>query len=87
MGSSPNGNVEIEYKFQKRDYSGRGDYYSLMGIITKFCGFMAAASFLAIPLALFTDTSTGANAYTASDAFFAWIFFSFIFFILRRKLN
>ena len=58
-----------------------------MGAITKFSGFMAIASLLAIPLALFTDTSTGDNAYTVSDAFFAWIFFSVIFVLLRRRSN
>ena len=56
-----------------------------MGVITKFCGFMAIASLFAIPLALFTDTSTGDNAYTVSDAFFAWVFFSMIFILLRRR--
>jgi hypothetical protein len=30
---------------------------------------MAAASLLAIALALLTDTSTGGNVYTVSDAF------------------
>jgi hypothetical protein len=46
---------------------------------------MAVASLSAIPLALFTDTSTGDNAYSVSDAFFAWIFFAVLFALLRRK--
>lgn len=58
---------------------------ALMVLITKFCGFMAIASLLAIPLALFTDTSTGDNAYTVSDAFFAWIFFTVLFVLFRRR--
>jgi len=56
-----------------------------MGLITKFSGFMAVASLLAIPLAMFTDTSTGDNAYTFSDAFFAWIFFTVLFVLFRRR--
>jgi hypothetical protein len=46
---------------------------------------MAAASLLAIALALLTDTSTGDNVYTVSDAFFAWIFFTVIFVRLRQR--
>jgi hypothetical protein len=56
-----------------------------MGIITKFLGIMAGLSFLAIPLALFTDTSTGDNAYSLSDAFIAWIIFSVLFFFALRR--
>jgi hypothetical protein len=56
-----------------------------MGLITKLCGFMAIASLLAIPLAMFTDTSTGDNSYTVSDAFFAWMFFTVLFVLFRRR--
>jgi hypothetical protein len=56
-----------------------------MGIITKFLGIMAGLSFLAIPLALFTDTSTGDNAYSLGDAFIAWIIFSVLFFFALRR--
>lgn len=57
-----------------------------MGLINKFCGFMAVASLLAISLALFTDTSTDDNAYTVSDAFFAWIFFKVLFVLLDEGI-
>lgn len=60
-------------------------YSPFMRLISRFCGFMAAASFLAIPVALFSDSSTGDNAYTVSDAFFAWIFFS-IFCSFKTKI-
>lgn len=46
---------------------------------------MAIASLLAIPLALFTDTSTGDNAHTVADAFFAWIFFAVLFVLFRHR--
>lgn len=54
-----------------------------MGLINELGDFMATASLLAIPLALFADTSTGDNAYTVFDAFFAWIFFTVLFVFFR----
>lgn len=56
-----------------------------MRLITNFVGIMAGLSLVAIPIAIFSDTSTGENAYSVSDAFFAWIIFSVIFTFLRRN--
>jgi hypothetical protein len=55
-----------------------------MGLLTKFLGIMAGLSFLAIPLAIFTDTSTGDSAYSLGEAFLAWIIFSVLFMVARR---
>jgi len=56
-----------------------------MRLLTNFFGLMTAILFLAIPLAIFTDTSTGDNAYTVGDAFLGWIVCSVIFTLLRRR--
>jgi len=57
----------------------------VMKLISNFFGVMAVLSLGAIPLALFTDTSTGDNPYSVGDAFLAWIFFSVIFTLLRMR--
>lgn len=56
-----------------------------MRLLTNFVGIMAGLSLVAIPIALFSDTSTGENAYSVSEAFFAWILFSVVFTLLRRN--
>ncbi len=56
-----------------------------MGLITKFLGIMAGLSFIAIPLAIFTDTSTGESAYSLGDAFIAWVVFSVLFTLAIRR--
>ena len=56
-----------------------------MGLITKFFGIMAGLSFVAIPLAIFTDTSTGDSGYSVGDAVLAWLLFSGLFFVATRK--
>ena len=56
-----------------------------MGLLTKVFGIMAGLSFLAIPLAIFSDTSTGDNAYSVGDAFIAWLVFSVLFFFTNRR--
>jgi hypothetical protein len=56
-----------------------------MGMITRFFGYMTVLSGGGFLLALFTDTSTGDYPYTAWEAFFGWVFFTFIFTILRRR--
>ena len=56
-----------------------------MKLLTNFFGFMTAILFLAILLALFTDTSTGDNPYTLGEAFIGWVVCSVIFTLLRRR--
>jgi hypothetical protein len=57
----------------------------VMKLISNFFGIMSVLSLLAIPLSLFSDTSTGDNPYSVGDAFLAWIFFSVIFTLLRMR--
>jgi hypothetical protein len=57
----------------------------VMKLITNFFGVMTVLTLLAIPLALFTDTSTGEYPYSVGDAFLGWIFFSVVFTLLRRR--
>jgi hypothetical protein len=54
-------------------------------MITRLIGWMAGLSTLAIPLAIFTDTTQGEGGYTVWQAILASILFGTIFTILRRR--
>jgi len=56
-----------------------------VGVITKFFGFMTFATFGGWLIALFSDTETGDNPYTAWEAFAGWILMSVIFTVLRTR--
>lgn len=54
-------------------------------MITRLMGWMTGLSALAIPLAIFTDTTQGDGGYTVWQAIAASILFGTIFTLLRRR--
>lgn len=56
-----------------------------MGFITRLFGYLTVLTFGGFLLAIFTDTTTGDNPYTAWEAFTGWVIVTVIFTILRRR--